>query len=49
MNNNAAFYEQLHELGEVTQGGLRYRLYYDPERGRTICVLVPGQQTAPAT
>ncbi len=38
-----AFYEEGRELGEVTEGGLRYRLYYDPERQCTIDILIPGQ------
>jgi len=38
-----AFYEQARELGEVIWRGLRYRLFYEPERHWTISVLVPGQ------
>jgi len=40
---DVAFYEEGRELGEVTEGGLRYRLYYDPERQCTIDILIPGQ------
>ena len=46
LTSSIPFYEQARELGEVTQRGLRYRLYYDIEHRRTICVLVPGQETA---
>ena len=44
MARNVAFYEQLVQLGEVTQSGLRYRMYFDPDSRLTISVLVPGQQ-----
>ena len=48
MPADSAFYEQAREVGEVTQRGLRYRVYYDPEYSVTICVLIPGQQTVGA-
>jgi hypothetical protein len=37
------FYEQANPLGEVVRGGLRYMLFYDPDRRVTIYVLAPGQ------
>ncbi len=38
-----AFYEEARDLGEVVSNGLRYRVFYDAERQRTISVLIPGQ------
>jgi hypothetical protein len=49
MASNATFYEQARDLGEVVWRGLHYRLFYEPERQCTICVLVPGQNLAPST
>jgi hypothetical protein len=43
MTDDAAFYEEDHDLGEVVSNGMRYRVFYDPNRHQTISVLVPGQ------
>ena len=36
-------YDEARDLGEVVSNGLRYRVFYDSKRHRTICVLVAGQ------
>ena len=43
MADNATFYEEAREQGEVVVKGMRYRIFFDPNRGCTIFVLVPGQ------
>jgi len=43
MGNSAMFYEETQDLGEVVSNGLRYRVYFDSKRHRTVCVLVAGQ------
>lgn len=43
MADGATFYEEARDLGEVVSNGMRYRVFYDPKRQCTICVLIPGQ------
>jgi hypothetical protein len=43
MTHTEASYEEARDLGEVVSNGLRYHVFYDPKRQRTVCVLVPGQ------
>jgi hypothetical protein len=45
----AAFYEEARDLGEVVTNGVRYRVFYDPKRQRTVCVLVAGQDLSIVT
>ena len=51
MDNDVAFYEEGRDLGEVVSNGVRYRVFYDGKRQRTICVLIAGQDgiIGPAT
>ena len=41
---NGMFYEEDQDLGEVVSNGLRYRVFFDSKRHRTVCVLVAGQE-----
>ena len=43
MGNSAMFYEDNQDLGEVVSNGLRYRVFFDSKRHRTVCVLIAGQ------
>ena len=43
MTDDATFYEEAQDLGEVVSNGLRYRIFFDSMRHRTVCVLVAGQ------
>jgi hypothetical protein len=44
MNDGVMFYEEDQDLGEVVSNGLRYRVFFDSKRHRTVCVLVAGQE-----
>jgi hypothetical protein len=44
MSNGVMFYEAAQDLGEVVSNGLRYRVFFDSKRHRTVCVLVAGQE-----
>ncbi len=44
MNDGVMFYEEDQDLGEVVSNGLRYRIFFDPKRHRTVSVLVAGQE-----
>ncbi len=44
MNDSVMFYEEDQDLGEVVSNGLRYRVFFDSKRHRTVCVLVAGQE-----
>ncbi|HVO25275.1 MAG TPA: hypothetical protein VMW56_16770 [Candidatus Margulisiibacteriota bacterium] len=44
MSDSGMFYEENQDLGEVVSNGLRYRVFFDSKRHRTVCVLVAGQQ-----
>jgi hypothetical protein len=46
MMDAATFYEETLDLGEVVSNGLRYRVFFDSKRHRTVCVLVAGQEQA---
>jgi hypothetical protein len=46
MTDHAPSYEEAHDLGEVVSNGLRYRVFYDPKRQRTVCMPVPTQEHA---
>jgi hypothetical protein len=46
MIDGATFYEETTDLGEVVSNGLRYRVFFDSKRHRTVCVLVAGQERA---
>ena len=43
MSDGPTFYEEAQDLGEVVSNGLRYRIFFDSMRHRTVCVLVAGQ------
>jgi len=43
MRDGPTFYETTQDLGEVVSNGLRYRVFFDSKRHRTVCVLVAGQ------
>jgi hypothetical protein len=43
MRDGPTFYEEAQDLGEVVSNGLRYRIFFDSRRHRTVCVLVAGQ------
>jgi hypothetical protein len=43
MKDAAMFYEEAQDLGEVVSNGIRYRIFFDSIRHRTVCVLVAGQ------
>ena len=43
MSDGPTFYEEAQDLGEVVSNGLRYRVFFDSKRHRTVCVLVAGQ------
>ncbi len=43
MRDGPTFYEGAQDLGEVVSNGLRYRIFFDSKRHRTVCVLVAGQ------
>ena len=45
MNDGAMFYEENQDLGEVVSNGLRYRVFFDSKRHRTVCVLIAGQES----
>jgi hypothetical protein len=44
MSDGVMFYEEDQDLGEVVSNGLRYRIFFDANRHRTVCVLVAGQE-----
>ena len=44
MDESVMFYEEDQDLGEVVSNGLRYRVFFDSKRHRTVCVLVAGQE-----
>jgi hypothetical protein len=43
MRDMATFYEEAQDLGEIVSNGLRYRIFFDSMRHRTVCILVAGQ------
>ena len=43
MSNVPTFYEEAQDLGEIVSNGIRYRIFFDSIRHRTVCVLVAGQ------
>jgi hypothetical protein len=49
MDDDVSFYEQAQDLGEVVSNGLRYRIFFDSRRQRTVCFLVAGQERAVAS
>jgi hypothetical protein len=44
MSYATTVHEEAQDLGEVVSNGLRYRIFFDSMRHRTVCVLVAGQR-----
>ena len=43
MSDAATSYQEAQDLGEIVSNGIRYRIFFDSMRHRTVCVLVAGQ------
>ena len=43
MIDAATFHQEAQDLGEIVSNGIRYRIFFDSIRHRTVCVLVAGQ------
>jgi len=43
MTDAATLYQEAQDLGEIVSNGIRYRIFFDSMRHRTVCVRVAGR------